>query len=206
MRKFTLTNLVLFLLLALAAPAFAHNIVSNIEPSFPWMDGSTWGFKSTHTITYCWNGGDAGTCGGNPVGFRAHAKAQVKVGSVWSDIGDPVVSETFNYPSVRIVSITKRLYCGPSDVGKTFTFRTMAKGSIKHMGTWYYTDWFPSSGRTDTCTRAAGADKNLDDSLEEIAEVATQPALEVLALLPSHDTTEVTDNLPDIWTIIAPAG
>lgn len=128
---------------------------SNVIAYYPsFLDGYIWDFVGEHVITSCSNVGDSTTCA-QGFKFNIWAGAQIRIGSSWTAIGG--VNKAFaDYPQKTRVSESFTIYCGPDDVGDSFTFRTRAKGGINHNGTWAFSPWAFSNPRTATCTRSGG--------------------------------------------------
>lgn len=160
--------LVLAFLVLTAVPAQAHSISSRVIAYYPsFLDGYIWDFVGEHQITGCFNTGDSTTCA-QGFKFNVWAGAQILTGGQWKAIG--TVNKAYaNYPSRTSVVESYTIYCGPDDVGKTYTFRTRAKGGINHNGTWYFSSWAFSDPRTEKCTTAKYSSPNIS-SLPTLVE------------------------------------
>ena len=144
----TVLLMVLVIWTVTAAPALAHNPFTSLDVRYPGFTGTYWSFRSTHYATGCVNGGDPTPCS-NGFDFKVHSGAQIKILGDWSALGQVVKSVLRHWPTSTAVSATFYVDC-PSG-HPTYTMRTRGKGGIVHNGSWYWTAFFFSGGRTETC-------------------------------------------------------
>jgi hypothetical protein len=140
--------LVVGIAVATVTVAYAHNIFTTLDVRQPEFAAGHWSFTTVHIANGCVEGGDSTPCSAG-FDFKAHSGAQIWVSGEWQAFGTIVKSVTRHWPDSTSVRATKGFDC-PSG-HPTYTFRTRGKGGIVHNGVWYWTAFFFSPSRTETC-------------------------------------------------------
>ena len=148
LRMALVAGLGLGLVVTIVGVAYAHNIFTTLDVRQPEFAARHWSFTTVHIANGCVEGGDSTPCSAG-FDFKAHSGAQIKQSGEWQAFGTVVKSVKRHWPDSTSVRATKEFDC-PSG-HPTYTFRTRGTGGIVHNGIWYWTAFFFSPERTETC-------------------------------------------------------
>lgn len=151
MRRLFVAAVVLSIMVLGVPPASAHSFDTHLQIAYPGFNGWRWSFFTRHTIELCLSVGDSTPCSAN-TDFRTVSQAQIRFGGTWYTLSSPPATSTRTYPAYSSTARTKFVVCSADNVGHTYTLRTLGRGGLKHGGVWYYTPWYHSAARTETCT------------------------------------------------------